>query len=217
MSSLIIPRERLSAYQRWELNSFDNASHDDSSSMALPTAGQIEHIHQQAREEGFAAGYEEGRTRARAEVEHMQALMAGLQQELGNFDERVAQDLTALALEVARQVVGQALQMRPELVLEVVREAMNCLPYFNHHAHLVLHPDDAALVRSHMGDHLDHGGWKIFEDPRMERGDCRVESPGPQVDATLQTRWQRVAADLGHNSGWIEPAPAAGRKTPESV
>ena len=51
MSSQFVPKEQLSAYQRWEMNSFD---------VNLPTADDVERIHLQARQEGYSAGYQEG-------------------------------------------------------------------------------------------------------------------------------------------------------------
>ena len=113
---------------------------------------------------------------AEAETQRLHSLVENLERELQQFDQQVAEDLLTLSLDVARQMLGQALKVRPELVLSVVQEAIGCLPHFNQHAHLVLHPEDAALVRSHLGEQLSHSGWKILEDGRIERGGCRVET-----------------------------------------
>ncbi len=184
-SSSIVPKEQLSAYQRWELNSFDGAAPGKNPAVVLPTVEQIERIHQQAREEGHAAGYREGKDQVQTEAERLQMLVGNLERELQQFDQQVAQDLLTLSLEVARQMLCQALKIRPELVLTVVQDAIACLPHFNQHAHLVLHPEDAALVRSRLGEKLSHSGWKILEDTRMERGGCRVETANSQIDASL--------------------------------
>lgn len=200
----IVPKEQLSAYQRWELNSFDGAAPGQKKpAVVLPTAAQIERIHEQAREESHAAGYQEGKDQAQAEALRLHALVENLERELQHFDQQVAQDLLTLSLDVARQMVCQALQARPELVLAVVQEAIACLPHFNQHAQLVLHPEDASLVRSRLGEQLSHSGWKILEDTRMERGGCRVETANSQIDATLPTRWQRVLAAIGQKGNWL--------------
>jgi len=60
-----------------------------------------------------------------------------------------------------------------------------------------LHPDDASLVRIHLGEQLAHAGHRIQDDPVLQRGDCQVESGNTRVDATLDSRWQRVVANLG--------------------
>ncbi len=204
MSNAIIPKEQLSAYQRWELNSFDGVAAGKNGAVVLPTAAQIERIHQQARDEGHAAGYQEGKGQAQAEAHRLQALLEPLERELHQFDQSLAQDLLTLSLDVAKQMLCQALKARPELVLSVVQEAIACLPRFNQHAHLLLHPEDAALVRSSLGDQLSHSGWKILEEARIERGGCRVETASSQIDATLPSRWQKVLAAIGREGNWLE-------------
>jgi flagellar assembly protein FliH len=204
MSSPVIPKEQLSAYQRWELNSFDGTQPRKNGAAILPTAEQVERIYQQAREEGHATGYQEGKQHAEGETQRLQALLSNLERELQQFDQQVAQDLLTLSLDVAKQMLGHALKVRPELILAVVQEAIQCLPHSPQHAHLILHPDDAALVRSRLGDQLSHSGWKIREDMRIGQGGCRVETGGSQVDATLPTRWQRISAAIGQEGSWLE-------------
>ena len=204
MSKAVIPKEQLSAYQRWEMRSFNAAEAGRDGAALLPTAEQVENIYEQARKESHAAGYAEGKAQAQAEAQRLQALLESLERDLQQFDQHVAQDMLTLSLDVARQMLCQAFKVRPELVLPVVQEAIRCLPQFNQHAHLILHPDDAALVRSHQGEPLSHSGWKILEDTRIERGGCRVETGGAQIDATVSSRWQRVLAAIGQDGEWLE-------------
>ena len=200
----VVPKEKRSAYQRWELDSFDGSKPQKTSATILPTVEQVERIYQQAREEGHAMGYREGQQQAQAEATRLQTLLSELEQALQQFDQQVAQDLLALALEVARKMLGQALKIHPELVLAVVQEAIRCLPHATQHIHLTLHPDDAALVRTHLSDQFSQFDWKIREDPQIGQGGCRVEAGGSEVDATLSTRWQRILASLGQESNWLQ-------------
>lgn len=204
MSNSIVPKEQLSAYQRWELHSFDGVAVGKNAAVVLPTAAQIERMHQQARDEGHAAGYQEGKGQAEAEAQRLQALLEALERELHQFDQSLAQDLLTLSLDIARQMLRQALKVRPELVLSVVQEAIACLPRLNQHAHLLLHPEDAALARASLGERLSHSGWKILEDARIERGGCRLETASSEVDATLPGRWQKVLGALGQQGNWLE-------------
>lgn len=205
MSEMDTPKENLTPYQRWELPSFGSSGSRQVAAAVtlLPTAAELEGIHQQAHEEGYQAGYAEGRQRAAQEAERLVGLVAALDRQLQQVDQEVLQSLLGLALEVARQMVRQTLQVKPELVLDVVREAVSSLPHFNHGAHLALHPDDAALVRSVMGEQLGHSGWKIFEDMGIERGGCRVQTANSQIDASLDKRWQHVVASLGQDVSWM--------------
>ncbi len=204
MSDAFIPKERLTAYQRWELPAFDlDKAMGGRSATALPTAAQLEQTHMQAHEEGYQAGYAEGKQQADHMAQRMVEMMGALEKELQQVDQQIAQDLLQLALEIAKQMLHQTLKIKPELVLDVVRKAIGELPHFNQGAHLVLHPADAELVRARMGEQLGHAGWKIFEDDQVERGGCRVETAHSQIDATLATRWQRVASSIGQDSSWM--------------
>ncbi|MDP2879863.1 MAG: flagellar assembly protein FliH [Sulfuricella sp.] len=202
MSSNIIPKEQLSAYQRWELNSLDGSA---GSTVPLPTAEEVENIHQQAYQEGFAAGYREGKGKVDAELARLAQLMSVLDGALNQFDETLTQNLLSLALDVAKQMLREALRVRPELVLPVIREAVNSLPQASQHPHLKLHPEDAALVRSLMADELNHFHWKLIEDGRVERGGCRVETTNSEIDATMENRWKRILVALGSEGAWLEP------------
>ena len=208
MSELDTPKEQLTAYQRWELPSFGGAAspgrpHQVSAS-SLPTAAELEQMHQQAHEEGYRAGHAEGMRQAEQEARRIVEVMAQLDTQLKQVDQQMVQALLELALEVTRQMVRQALQVKPELLFKVIHEAMASLPHFNHATHLILNPEDAALVRAGMGDQLTHSGWKIFEEPQMMRGGCRVETAHSQIDATLPKRWQQVVAHIAQDSTWLE-------------
>ncbi|MFO7580735.1 flagellar assembly protein FliH [Nitrosomonas halophila] len=174
---------------------------------ALPTAEQIEQIYQQAREEGMLEGYQAGKAQAvqeiEAEVERLQTLLSAFEQALHKMDETVAQDLLTLSIELARKMVGRALQVKPEYLLTIVEEALQQLPAQSRSLHIALHPDDAALVREHLTRHLSHAKWRIVEDAHVAPGGCRMESAGCEVDATLPTRWQRVLAPLGKTPDWL--------------
>lgn len=207
--------EHLTAWQRWELPSFDApkpATDGDSVSVVLPTASELEDIHQQSRNEGYLAGHAEGFQAGHAEglqfateqTTKLIALVDSLESSLRSADQDLAQEVLNLALEVARQMLHQALAVKPELILGVIHEAINTLPHFNQSAHLVLSPADAELVRAQIGEQLAHLGWKINEDTRMERGSCRVDTAQSQIDAGLETRWRRIVSSLGSDSTWLQ-------------
>jgi len=210
MSDATIPKEQLTAYERWELPSLGSAGMEDTGRSAsfarqkkstvdivLPTAAQLEEIQRQAHDEGYQAGYAEG-------TQRIAALLNAMEQALQQADQEIAQDLLNVSLEVARQMVQQALKTHPEILLNTLREAISSLPHFNQGAHLVLHPDDATMVRASMGEQLSHTGWKIFEDALIARGGARVETAHSQIDATLANRWQRIVSAIGQDSSWIQ-------------
>jgi flagellar assembly protein FliH len=203
MSSPATPKEQLTAYQRWELDSFD-AQDKGRKAAILPTTLQLDRMRQQAHDEGYAAGHRAGSDRAAAEAMRMQQIVASLEEASQQFDQRVADDLLGLALTISRQVLRQALKLRPELILAVVNEVLGQLPLSHQRARLILHPEDAALVRLSLAERLAQSRWEIIENPEISRGGCRMESAECEIDATLECRWRRVVDAIGGERAWIE-------------
>lgn len=220
MSSKIM-ESKLTAWERWELASFDapvaptRQEADAEPAIPLAAAEEIERLFQQAREAGhaeghaagYSSGYSEGQVLARKEGARLVELTTKLDSAMAQFDQQVAKDLLELALDVARQVIRQTLAVKPELLLEVVRETLSQMPHV--HVTIQLHPEDASLVRSYLGDQLSHAGHRIHEDRRLARGDCLLESGGSLLDATLATRWRRTVENLGSNADWLVTSTTA--------
>ena len=203
MSSVIITKEQLTAFERWELASFDAQPGGKRQGNALATVAELEDIRQQAHDEGHAAGYAAGIQQAHTEVLQIHTLLQTLQDALNQVDEQLAQSLLDLSLEVARKMAGEALRVKPEILLKIIGEAIASLPHFNQNAHLILHPDDAELVQKHMGEQLSHTGWKIFTDGQIRRGGCRVETAHSQVDGATEMRWKRIVESIGQDKSWL--------------
>lgn len=209
MSSAVIPKEELTAFERWELPSFDHTgrSNNPRQTSAATTVAGLEQMRQQAHDEGYAqghnAGYTAGIQQAQNEAMQVNNLLGNIQTALNQLDEQIAQSLLDLALQIARKMVDETLQVKPEVILKVVSEAISNLPHFNQNAHLILHPDDADLVRKHMGEPLSHSGWKIFSDAKIQRGGCRVETASSQIDGSLETRWKHIIESIGQDGSWL--------------
>lgn len=219
-----IPKEQLTAYQRWELAAFDEAEQaakaakaapaaadagpsPDEPPLVLPTAADIERMHNEAHAQGYAAGYTEGIAEAQAAAARIQAVLENLGQAVGQLEQHVADRLLATSIEIASQVLRQSLKVNPELLLPVVREAVATLHPNGGHPALLAHPDDASLIRKHLGDHLAHNNWRLIEDPSITPGGCRVELGASEVDATLETRWRRVIEAIGISQEWLKDKP----------
>ena len=78
MPDAAIPKEQLTAYQRWELPAFDVVKAVEPPPINLPTAAQIEQIHMQAHEEGYQAGYVEGMKQAGTEAQRIAKILESL-------------------------------------------------------------------------------------------------------------------------------------------
>ena len=237
---MVIPKELQSAYQRWEMASFDKERRDSQRALqreeqaapapaeivpqvVLPSVEEIEAMREAARQDGFAQGLQEGReqgyaegraqgyadgaeagqTESAAELEQMRSIAATFGDAVAAADETIAADVLELALRLARGMVRTAFDVRPELIVPVVREAIGYLPVLQQPALLSLHPEDALIVRQGMADELTKGGWRIIEDAGIARGGCKVETASNQIDAQAQARWHRLTHALGANVEWM--------------
>jgi flagellar assembly protein FliH len=150
-------------------------------------------------ERGLAEGHASGLAAVQAQAMQLQTLTQDLTGALRGAEHELADDLLALALDLARQVLGQALKTEPQAMLTVVRELLQAEPALLGMPQLLLHPEDAALVKEHLPDELQAAGWRIRVDATLQRGGCRVLASSGELDATLPTRWERVAAALVRN------------------
>ncbi len=203
-ASPVIPREKLSAYQRWELSSFNEPAARTQAqqprSGPRPASPEVK-----ATREGYDAGYREGMAAAQrdatrefaGQARRLADLLNAAQEEIARLDQELAEEVLQVALRVAKQIVHASLTVRPELVLPTVEEVLRDITQASQPARLMLHPDDARVVRAALIEQLDACRCAIAEDPELARGGCRLESASGEIDATLETRWQRVEVALG--------------------
>lgn len=206
------PKELQSAYQRWEMNSFGDERPSVVAKRApepqAPSEDALNAIREEARligyDEGHAAGYADGlaigRADAARELAHLQSIAVTFGNALSGADEAIANEVLELALQLAKGMLRAALEVKPELIIPLVREAIGYLPVLQQPAILLLNPLDAPIVRDSIGDELDKSGWRVSEDPQIERGGCRIETASNQIDAQASSRWQRLASALGKNN-----------------
>ncbi|MBI1394796.1 MAG: flagellar assembly protein FliH [Betaproteobacteria bacterium] len=167
---------------------------------------KVERARAQAREAGRVEGYAEGMRQADADVRRFREVLGHLTTLAEDLEQGIANDVLSLSLELAKQIVRQSLRAKPEIVLSLIREATRSFPELGESRRLILHPDDASIVRalaaSDPADEL--GPWTIIEDPQVERGGCKFQNASTEIDATLETRWRRVVASLGRDDAWLD-------------
>ncbi|MDR3393186.1 MAG: flagellar assembly protein FliH [Sulfuriferula sp.] len=216
----MIPKEQLTAYQRWEMASFDEVkNHADAT--PISSNEELTALREQTRHEGYAkglaegyqtghsegldTGLTEGRELTRQLTTQLSSIAANFTDQLAQADNLIAADLLDLAMNIAQAMLKTALPIRTELVLPIINEAIRDLPSLQRNAKLILNPGDALLVKEHLQEELSKNGWTIIEDARIEAGGCRIETDANKIDATLGTRWQRLAKALGKEADWLEP------------
>lgn len=192
----VISAEDAAKLERW-----DAPSVGESNVPPRLTASKLEEIQRQAHQEGLQAGYKEGLEKGRAQiksqVERLGKIMSYLQAPIEALDDKVEEELVALAIAVARQVIRRELKTDPGQIVAAVREAVGALPLATRQVRIHLHPEDASLVREAIPPPTQgEQTWQITDDPSLQRGDCKIWSDTSQVDATVEKRLASIAAAI---------------------
>lgn len=147
--------------------------------------------------EAHAAGYAEGLTTARAELLPAASALAAAARELEAERERALvaaeQGAAALALQLADKVIGTALEIQPELVLEIVRGALRRLAEQQDTAVLVS-PEDLDLVRETLDSLSAETGMPLTvrAERRVPRGGCILRTQAGEIDARIDEQLARA-------------------------
>lgn len=188
--SEILRKDALPEIARWQAPSIGTEPRN------LPSQQEIADLRRTARAEGFERGHAEGLIAARTELDALSAqvasIVAALEQPLEAMDDRVVEQITELAMRIARRLVRRELRTDPKQIVAVVREALAVLPLGLSDVRLHLHPDDARLIGETLAPAEGEAAWSIVEDPVIARGGCRISSSSSQIDATVETRLERV-------------------------
>lgn len=152
--------------------------------------------------QGFQAGHAQGGDLCRQEAERLSSLASACAQSLTSIENDVGQALINLAVSIAQQVVRDTLETHPEKILGIVRDILYLENGQEHALQLRMHPDDLPLIREHLAGEPSSAKWRLIADENILRGGCTAETILGNIDATLQTRWQRVTSALGVARAW---------------
>jgi len=177
-------------------------------SRGLLTASQLDQIQKAAHDEGFEQGrkegqayghregQEEGRAAIQEKLQRFDGLLDALDRPFEQLDQQVEDEIVTLVISMVRQLIRREVKLDPGQIVGVVREALGILPISARNIRVVLHPEDADLVREAytLGEHDQK--WQIVEDPVIQRGGCRIHTDTSQIDATLDSRLSSLIAPL---------------------
>ncbi len=155
----------------------------------------------------FERGVREGERRAaerhaashHATVTLLTEIARGLESTWASLHSRMAEDVAALALSLAEQIVRESFQERRERVVEQVKTALAHVPDAGGIT-IVVHPLDLPLLESaREAIAADRKGPVRFEfhgDATISQGGCLVKTETRVVDATLETQLWRLGEAL---------------------
>lgn len=152
--------------------------------------------HAQGYQEGLAQGQEQGLTQAQQQQAplhaRMQQLVSEFQHTLDALDSVIASRLMQMALEAARQVIGQAPVVDNSALIKQIQALLQQEPLFSGKPQLRVHPDDLQQVEEMVGATLSLHGWRLRGDPTLHHGGCKISADEGDLDASVATRWQEL-------------------------
>jgi len=193
---------------QWLPPSVGGKSVESGDTAPLLTAAQLEELSRQAhvegyeqgRQEGFEYGHreglEEGRQQLLDRVSRLDELIAKLEKPFEDLDDQVEHEVVTLVVAMVRQLVRREVRTDPAQIVGVVREALGVLPVNARSIRVLLHPEDAELVREAYAVGESEQNWQIVEEPVIQRGGCRIYTDNSQIDATLDSRLNSLIAPL---------------------
>jgi flagellar assembly protein FliH len=172
---------------------------------------------EEGREQGYAVGFAEGAKAGEAQmqeaVNRMTEIVSRLSMPVAALEQPVEEAVAALALEVARCVIGDEVKRSREFLVRLVREAIAKVPLEMGAPRVLLNPADLELVRR-LAPEIDDGNAALVGDETIEAGGALVVADGEerqikdrrwnprnadgvsQVNLTLSSRWRAVMLTL---------------------
>lgn len=166
-----------------------------------------EQVQRQAQEIGYQQGFEQGLQQGGQQAQ--QQVYQFLMESRNIFVDAVRQrhlmltnaepELARLAVKLAEKLVGQELQLNPEVILGVVRVALSGIGD-REHVTVRVNPADYDQVVAHRASFEKMiEGLKRFEvvaDAAIDPGGCAIETNLGNIDARLNTRVAALMAGI---------------------
>ena len=202
MSSLskIIRREQAADADAWQSPPVDESAAAELKGAAgagahLLSEAQVDNLHSAVQSQAFEQGYREGlasgKAEAQARAQRLETLLSKLAYPFEELDAAVEDELVALAKILATHILRRELKSDPGQIIGAVRDCVEVLPTAARNVRVVLHPEDAELVREYASG--DQGrGWTIQEDASVAKGSLRVESDTSHIDGRIENRLNEI-------------------------
>ena len=163
-------------------------------------------------EAGWAQGYLEGKAAAEAAVQaederfradyrdELDFLLRALAEETRELWLNAEPQIVAFAVEIARKVVKDETAVNPDIVVDLVRNALRRV-VDSETLRIRVNAADLDTVRNARSDIVavidGVRNVEIVEDRRVARGGCVVETASGTIDANIETQFRMIEETLG--------------------
>lgn len=192
-------KDNAGGWQRWHPGVLDAAPRPQTRPESEDTIMRRAHNAglEAGKRAGFQAGYAEGQAQAQAQAAQIRQIVQSAEQALHALGDTLAAKTAALAVAMARKILLHEIETRPETIIDGVRAALDLLPEGAERVRIVVNTADVDLLRRTLMETADAPESIVTGSDDIQRGGCRISSPCGDIDATLETRMQRILESLG--------------------
>ncbi|CAA0090739.1 Uncharacterised protein [Zhongshania aliphaticivorans] len=165
-------------------------------------AKELDALREEAKKQGFQQGLAEGQAEAKGilaeQSQQLQLAIAALRESQKYVDAELERELLKMTMVLASQLLRHEISVKPEIIENLVHQAIEALPVSNGDLSIWLNPADADVLRQvaeDRGEAID-SSWILQEDATISRGGCRISNEYSRIDEELETRLQRITADI---------------------
>lgn len=205
--------EQTASSKPWKLPPIDHADSQSSAAFVRSTfsSSGADQSHNEAIEEGFQKGYQDGLLAAQNEVTQQQTdliqTLEFLRNPLQKINAQIEHELVELSLAVAKQILRREIKTEPQHIIGLIRTAVEQLPPGDHEISIHLHPNDAGAVEKTLTKYDAEHEWNIVKDPAIRRTDCKIHAEPSFIDASAEAIINRLAVNiLGGDRRGDQPA-----------
>lgn len=154
---------------------------------------------QQAKEEGYQAGFEQGKMESLEQFNHLleqaNSIIIASKKDYQSTVEKSEDTILSLAVQVAEKIMKQVVENHPESFLPIVKEAINSIKD-QRELSIYLHPDNYEYVLSQKSE-LERvvdskTDLSLYINESLEIGSCVIEYPFGKIDASIDTQLHQI-------------------------
>ena len=134
------------------------------------------------------AGFNKGLSEFNKQILHYQKRVKQLEHEL-------QKTILPLALKAAKKIVGRELELKPETIVDIVRQTLKPVTQNHHIKIFVAKQDKEALEekKKELRDILEHVQTFIIEEREdITPGGCIIETEAGIINASLENQWRAL-------------------------
>lgn len=117
------------------------------------------------------------------------------QQRIKEMEHELQKVILPLALKAAKKIVGRELELKPETIVDIVRQTLKPVTQ-SHHIKIIVSKQDREVLekkKNELKEILEHAQTFIIEEREdITPGGCIIETEAGIINASLENQWRAL-------------------------